>query len=618
MQKNNKVVPNISNNTKNFLRSAAWIGLIAGLVEAVAFVISIHLGRPLTVWYEIVWISPLVYLIGYSLVGLVFVLLQRYLPRVPVFLLGVMVMIFVTIFDWVGLVLTNRVHILALLILALGLTTVIIRFYNRYQLSFLRLCRKSLPILLVLEVLLFIGVEGGMWLDEQVGLSRLPDPPAGAPNILVIVVDTLRSDHLSTYGYERPTSPFIDQVAAEGVLFENAYAASSYSFPSHASLFTGLALHDHQAEWNNKRALFNLAAPVFPELLLSQGYRTGAFSANTFWVTRKEGFGRGFLHFEDYFTTFIDYPLHTGLGQGFEKFIFGHLKEQKIPVHRLASEINQRALKWIDQLPNKPFFVFLNYIDVHDPYLPPQPYRSMFSTQAKPGGLLNQYAGREFIDLTPEQLQGEIDAYDGSIRYVDDQISNLLKELESRGLADNLLVVILSDHGEAFGEHGVYLHGNSLYREELHVPLIFYWPGHLSGGVRLNQPVSIDSMGSTILDMIGSSSLSEFPGPSLVSLWQGNADTTTYPMPLAEIYAKSWFNPRSIVKTNSLSTLLNDQWQYIQASILPEELYNFTNDKMEIQNQANNPANEDVMTHFRTEMKTRTPLQTKAQGSLGE
>jgi arylsulfatase A-like enzyme len=263
-------------------------------------------------------------------------------------------------------------------------------------------------------------------------------------------------------------------------------------------------------------------------------------------------------------------------------------------------------LDWIDQSPNRPFFVFLNYLDVHDPYLPPQPYRSMFSTQDKPGGLLNWHIGREFIDLTPEQLQGEIDAYDGSIRYADDQISHLLKELESRGMADNLLVVILSDHGEAFGEHGVYLHGNSLYREELHVPLIFYWPGHLPAGQRLSQPVSIDSLGSTLLDMIGLPYLNQFPSPSLASLWQGNGDPAAYPMPMAEIYAKPWYDPHSIVRTNSLFSLLNDQWQYIEASNLPEELYNFTNDKLETENQTNDPANAAILANFRTELKSRT------------
>jgi arylsulfatase A-like enzyme len=457
-----------------------------------------------------------------------------------------------------------------------------------------------------------------MWVNEQARLSRLPELPADSPNIMVIMVDTLRADHLSTYGYERSTSPFIDQIAAQGVLFENAYSGSTYSYPAHASLFTGLPLHEHQAEWDNLRALFKLDAPVFPELLLNEGYRTGAFSANTFWVTRKDGFGRGFLHFEDYFTTPLDSVLRTGMGLAFEKLILSRVGEKNIPARRWGSDINQSALDWIDQSPDKPFFVFLNYLDVHDPYLPPAPYRNMFSTQDKPGGLLNWHIGREFLDLTPEQVQGEIDAYDGSIRYTDDQITSLLQELESRGLTDNLLLVILADHGEAFGEHGVYLHGNSLYREELHVPLIFYWPGHLPAGQRLSQPVSIDSLGSTLLEMIDSPAFTQFPGPSLVSLWQGDGDPLAHPMPLAEIYAKSWYDPRSLVKTNSLRSLLNDQWQYIEASNLPEELYNFTNDKLETENQVDNPAAAELLANFRTELKSRTSTQMKTTGSSGE
>ena len=555
---------------------------------------------------------------GYSLIGLGLVLLHRFLPRPPLLLMGVAFLTFVTLFDWIVLILTDRVMILAQVVLALGMTTVIMRSYQRFQPAFLRLSRKSLPVLLVIVALLFAGVQGSMWVGEQVRLSRLPELPEESPNILVIMVDTLRADHLSTYGYERPTSPFIDQLAAQGVLFENAYGGSAYSYPSHASFFTGLPLHEHNAEWDNLRALFELDAPVFPELLLEGGYRTGGFSANTFWVTRKDGFSRGFLHFEDYFTTPLDSVLRTGMGLAFEKLILSRIGEANIPARRWAPDITAQALDWIDKAPEQPFFAFLNYMDVHDPYLPPQPYRSQFSSQSNPGGLLNWHIGREYIDLTPEQLQGEIDAYDGAIRYTDDQISLLLQELESRDLMDNLLLVIVSDHGEAFGEHGVYLHGNSLYREELHVPLIFYWPGHLPAGQRISQPVSINSLGSTLIEMSGLSSVDQFPGPSLVSLWLGGADTATYPMPLAEIYAKSWYDERSIVKTNSLRSLLNDQWQYIEASNLPEELYNITVDEFETDNRADDPAAANILADFRAELKSRASTQTKATASLGE
>jgi arylsulfatase A-like enzyme len=618
MSNNQKAGSVISRDGKAILSTAAWFGLVAGLVEALIFVISIQIGRSLVVWYEIVWISPLVYLVGYSLVGLVLVLLQRLLPRLPWMLISVALFAFVTFFDWVVLILTDRVMIFAQVVLALGLTTVTMRIYKRYQDRFSRLCRRSLPALLVTVAVLLVVVQGGMWLKEKVGLSRLPELPSGSPNVLVVMVDTLRADHLSTYGYERQTSPNIDQIAAQGVLFENAYGGSNYSYTSHASFFTGLPLDQHKAEWDNLRALFNLDAPVFPELLRDAGYRTGGFSANTFWVTRKDGFGRGFLHYEDFFTTPLDAVLRTGIGLAFEKLILSRLGEQDIPARRWADDINAAALEWIDQEPTQPFFVFLNYLDVHDPYLPPQPYRNLYTDVPNPGGLLNWHLGREYLDLTPEELQSEMDAYDGAINYADEQIAALLKDLENRGLAENTLLVIVSDHGEAFAEHGVYLHGNSLYREELHVPLIFYWPGHLPAGRRVSQPVSIDSIGSTLLELTGSPFAAQFPDHTLVSFWQEDGDVASYPMPLAEANQKPWYDEHSLIRENSLRSLFDDQWQYIWADNHPEELYDVANDNLETNNLASDPASADTMENFRSELKARTKDQSKTTGDTGE
>ena len=209
--------------------------------------------------------------------------------------------------------------------------------------------------------------------------------PPDAPNILLIVIDTLRSDHLSSYGYERSTSSTIDRLAEQGVLFENTFSTSSYTTPSHASLLTGRYPHDHGAQWITRRPILNDRCPTLPEALKARGYRTAAFSANRFWFTREQGFGRGFIHFEDNFHSPGDMAVRTFYGRKFEEFILRRLFDD-YPWRQQARNINNSVMRWLERNPDEPFFAFLNYFDVHDPYLPPQPYRSEFSTLENPGG----------------------------------------------------------------------------------------------------------------------------------------------------------------------------------------------------------------------------------------
>ena len=145
-------------------------------------------------------------------------------------------------------------------------------------------------------------------------------------NILVILVDTLRADHLSCYGYKRETSPHIDRIAHQGVLFENAFAPSSYTLPSHASLLTGLYPYEHGVEWDTPTTLFDAPYPILGDAFQSQGYRTAAFSANIYWFTRALGFGRGFIHFEDYFQSISDMIFRTLYGRVFEKFVLRKIR----------------------------------------------------------------------------------------------------------------------------------------------------------------------------------------------------------------------------------------------------------------------------------------------------
>jgi arylsulfatase A-like enzyme len=462
-----------------------------------------------------------------------------------------------------------------------------------------RFWRRSLPWVVSVVLLTLAAIQGRLWLQEQVAIATLPPAPSESPNILVILVDALRADHLSCYGYARPTSPHVDRITQQGVLFEKAFPTSSWTLPSHASLLTGRYPYEHGADWSRPQALLDRRHPTLAEALRSRGYRTGAFSANLFWFTRPMGFGRGFIRFEDYFHSIGDMASRTLYGRVIEKFVLQRLGFEDIPARKRASDINRALLNWADGERNKPFFAFLNYMDTHDPYLPPQPYRDQFSKLKNPGGILNWRVGRHHPPMTAEQLQSEIDAYDGAVAYVDDHIGKLLMELQKRGLTDNMLVVITSDHGESFGEHGVFLHGNGLYREEIQVPLIFWWPGQVPAGVRVAWPITNAALPATVMELLGAADQTVFPGPSLSSLWKASQAYSNFPYPLAEIGQIPWAPENAPTHHGSMISLVSPQWHYIEHAKLGLELYTWENDPRERHNLADRSELQNVVSQLR-------------------
>jgi arylsulfatase A-like enzyme len=175
----------------------------------------------------------------------------------------------------------------------------------------------------------------------------------------------------------------------------------------------------------------------------------------------------------------------------------------------------------------------MNYLDPHHPFIPPQPYLSKFKGVENPAQVYDYP-----IDdprLTPERLLKDIDGYDGAIAYLDDQIGQLLAEMRRLSLDDNLLIVLTSDHGETFGEHGGIIHANATYREQIHVPLIFWQPGQVPAGARVSQTVTNAFLPATIMDMLGTGEQSLFPGLSLAQLWQRPKSPDNWPLVLAEM-----------------------------------------------------------------------------------
>jgi arylsulfatase A-like enzyme len=196
-------------------------------------------------------------------------------------------------------------------------------------------------------------------------------------------------------------------------------------------------------------------------------------------------------------------------------------------------------------------------------------------------------------------VQSEIGAYDGAIAYVDHQIGQLLAEIETRAVSDSLLLVFTSDHGESFGEHGMYLHANSVYREEIHVPLILWRPGHLPAGLRISQPVTNAALPATIMNLLDLDDQTVFPGPSLIQLWESPEAHLNWPLPLSQMEHRPW-NPEDLPsRYGAMKSLLTPQWHYIAHDAFGVEVYDWQEDFQELNNLAATPEGQSIIDWFK-------------------
>ncbi len=595
---------------------AIGFGVIMGSVEGSGMIVF----RRLNLISWTLWIGPdSPELIGVSVAVDVLILavlaaflagMGRLFPRLQTVRIAVALLGFVVFYDWafMGGWLRHR----AAVILAAGLSAVLLRWLRSKEEERLGWWRRRLHQFVALGLIAVLGIPFGMFLAEKVRTALLPSAEPNAPNILVVVVDTLRADHMSLYGYERATSPNLTRIAQQGTMFSEAFAASSWTLPSHASLLTGHVPHEHHAE-DGLRSLDQRFATL-PEALRSRGYRTGAFSANTIFFTRHMGLGRGFLHFEDYFESLYGMFVQTLLGRELDHWLLHRFRSEDFPGRLHAADINGHAIRWMAATRGRPFFAFLNYFDVHDPYLPPQPYRNKFSKLDNPGGLVNEAVGRNHPDLTPQQLQGEIDAYDGGVAYIDAQIGNLVAELDNRGLAQNTIVVITSDHGESLGNHGLLQHRNALYRELIRVPLVFRWPGHVPADRKVETPISNVSIAATILDLIGAEKQTSIPGPSLAQLWTNSNAPEKWPLPLSELAEQKYDPVITPAHFGWLKSLSGPQWHYIAHQKFPPQLYDWRKDPAEVTNLADTPEGKMAAQALASHLQAVAPASATAEG----
>ena len=342
--------------------------------------------------------------------------------------------------------------------------------------------------------------------------APLPDAVPSSPNIIVVMVDTLRADHMSLYGYDRPTTPFIDRLASEAIVFERARSQAACTFPSVNSLFTSRYAFDFYVQGENQMGI-PAEYPTIAEILRARGYHTIAVSASP--IVRS--------------TPSKENP-NGGFGAGFDVFDETRLWGD-------AAMVNAQALELLGEV-REPFFLYLHYMDPHGHYAPPATHQKQFA---------GPYDGHEFIaagdynpiadmlydngpevDISDRDLQHLVDLYDDEILYFDGQFEQLVESLREDDLLDRSLLVLTSDHGEEFLEHGHVGHCRGVWDTLTRVPLFMKIPG-LDGGGRVNAAVQLIDVLPTLLDKLGIDDAGiPFEGTTLRSLLEGGKPTRDY------------------------------------------------------------------------------------------
>ncbi|MFN8574362.1 MAG: sulfatase [Gemmatimonadaceae bacterium] len=526
-----------------------------------------------TVSRDVLWMAPLSHLFFFApfaaLAAVVAVFVSREAAvRTALLILGALV-IFGALMPW------TQLTRLAALLLSIGLTVQIMRLLPPEADRLVALGRRwTLGMLACCFGLAAVVGVGRMWSHRR-AVSALPAAPTGAPNVLLIILDTVRGSGLSLYGYSRETSPQIDAFAKGGTVFETAISAAPWTLPSHASMFTG-----HYPAWlsTDFERKLDRKEPTLAEVMSRAGYSTVGIAANMGYASWESGLARGFTEYHDYPVN-IEQILRTSLygsstiadrwyraKSNQEKLqLLAQARFDVMPKHAHylmdAREVTDKFLSWRSQRDTKrPYFAFLNYFDAHDPYTPPDSLRRKF---AKP----------------PKQR----DLYDAEIYFMDSQLGRLFRELESRGDLKNTVVIVTADHGEHFGERGLIRHANSVYTPLVHVPLVIRFDGTVPAEQRVERPVSLRDIGKTILELAGLQGKTNFPGTSLTRAWSTTPDSLSAPIALLSRVSED--DPSQPAGDSTMVAAFDDRWHLVRVTPRAmEEMFQYKRDTNETEN----------------------------------
>jgi arylsulfatase A-like enzyme len=570
----------------SIFRLVVWLAFAAGLSEGTYRLIQkLVLGRVILMPLHVIWMAPLTDLLWLTAPALVLLGAYRLAPARVTYPGVAGALIGLAAFPL--LLLATSMHKAVLVILALGVGVQASRMVAARPEAFKRMVRRSvLPLVLLAALVSGLVIGSGIYRERR-SLSRLPQPQHGRPNVLLIIWDTVRESNLSLYGYQRPTTPFLERFAQSGARFDMAIATAPWTLPSHASMFTGHRPTEMSARLNTP---LDRAYPVIAEVFSNSGYATGGFAANMSYCARDHGLGRGFTHYEDYRLSVGGMINSSRLGQVFLKspFVRRITGFYDLAGRKNAVQVNRGLLRWIDRRGDRPFFAFLNYFDAHQPYIAPREFHSRFTFDSL-ASFHPRSVDANFNDLTAEEIHWSMGEYDAAIAYQDSAVAELMAELDRRGLLDNTVIVIASDHGEHFGEHQRISHGNSLYRQLLQVPLIIRFPDKVPPGTVVKVPASLADIPQTLFHLAGFEDHAEFPGASLQRLW-GSGELASDPVVVSEMPTQPTIR--------GAHSLIANGYHYIRLFERNPELYRLEDDPDEITNLAANPSAAPIIAQF--------------------
>jgi len=385
-----------------------------------------------------------------------------------------------------------------------------------------------------------------LYITGTVGSEDLPEPSGKRKNVVLIILDTARKDALSCYGNKKKVTPAIDRIAREGMLFRNCYSPSNWTIPVHASIFTGLYPSSHRVNMIDWRMPSNIT--TLAEVLRRHGYQTAGFTANTI-LSGSNRFDLGFTYYKCY----SDHQFLANV----RYFLMGNVVWAKLGLADLqkprdfppdayfqkAGDLVRDVRNWFeyDRREDRPFFLFMNFMDVHYPYQPPEPYLSQFSSLRDEKNFYTHFLEpKDYFSVKYKLNDDDIihlrELYDGSMAYLDASLEQLFQFFRDRALFDNIFLVIASDHGEYFGEHEEYyyklFHSFGIFDQLVSVPLILRHPDLIPAHTEVDGLVSLVDILPTIFDAAGID-LSVMPHPvqgeSLLSLAEkGGRDYSYY------------------------------------------------------------------------------------------
>jgi arylsulfatase A-like enzyme len=573
---------------------AICCGILTGFAElAIMWVRETVFGRMAFGSRHMLWMTPLTYAMVFGFLGFVVVAASLLAPRRVTARVGLFGFVAFGVFCL--FLPFPEIHRLAALLLSLGVAVQATRAFTAAGRRPALLVRRATPWLAAAVLASAVGKLGWEAVRERRAFADLPVADQAAPNVLLIIWDTVRAASMSLYGHHHPTTPTLERLAGDGIVFDWAIATSPWTLPSHGTMFTGHFPHELSTDWFSP---LDGSFPTIAEVFRGHGYATGGFTANGRYTGYRTGLDRGFGVYRDYrvsrsqilWSTQLlnsrvvhDLTLSRSFGEVLAALRAFQWTVFDTPGYdtKHAADVNDEFLDWHAGIGPRPYFAFLNYMDSHAPYW------------SRPSDLAR------FTEGTDLEVH-----YDASIAYLDDQVDDLLGKLRALGGLDNTIVVIASDHGELFGEHGLYGHSQSLHFRVLHVPLVVLSPGLTPAGIRIDEPVSLRDLPATILELAGVSEATRFPGSSLSRYWDGSSATT---LALLSEVRRGHNTPDSVpISRGPMKSLTARGLHYILNGDGQEELYDYVADDAETSNLMNAPdsvATGSDLPWFREELK---------------